>query len=144
MIDRLFSNEMMAIVQKALDASSLQSRVIANNLANVDTPGFKRSEVLFKEKLKAAMDSRQEADSDLQAALTDPAHIAFSETATVDSVRPSILTRADTSFRNDKNNVDIDAEMAHLSENTIYYNALTQLTQMHFSEIKEAILEGRR
>lgn len=143
MIDRLFSNDLMAIMSKALDAGTLQQRVISNNLANVDTPGFKRSEVVFMEKLKAALETRNHAGEDLQAATTHPQHISFQNIPTLNSVEASVAVQSNTSLRNDGNNVDIDAEMARLAENNIYYTALSQLTSMHFSELKSVIREGK-
>jgi flagellar basal-body rod protein FlgB len=143
MIDRLFSNEMMAIVSKALDAGALQQRVIANNVANVDTPGFKRSEVIFKERLKAALESRRQSGEDLPAVLTHPQHLPFQEIPSLNSVEPSVVLQGNTSLRNDGNNVDIDVEMARLAENNIYYTALSQLTSMHFTELKSVIREGK-
>jgi flagellar basal-body rod protein FlgB len=46
---------MMDLVQRSLDAAAVSHKVISNNLANVDTPGFKRSDVQFSDKLKRAM-----------------------------------------------------------------------------------------
>jgi flagellar basal-body rod protein FlgB len=144
MIDRLFTNDTMAILQKSLDASALQQKLSANNLANVDTPGFKRSEVLFTERLKAAIASQQTTQENLQASVTNAKHMAFNTPETLDHVAPQVITRNDTTLRNDGNNVDVDQEMAKLAENTVFYSALAQVTTMRLGMLKTSITEGRK
>ena len=143
MINRLISNDVMELVQKSLDAAALQHKVIANNLANVDTPGFKRSEVIFGESLKKAIQERAEGSKQLGLATTNDQHMEPSATARVEDVTPKIVTQQETSLRNDQNNVDIDVEMAKLAQNTVVYQTLAQLTQSQFSQLKSAIREGK-
>ncbi len=49
MFDKIFNSPTQTMLNQALDGSALRNQVLANNIANVDTPGFKRSEVLFEE-----------------------------------------------------------------------------------------------
>lgn len=144
MIDRLLSTEMMDLVQRSLDAAALSHKVIANNLANVDTPGFKRSDVQFSDKLKRAMETRRTAPQHLAAALTDSRHLEFNEDTAVADVKPEVVTDVTSTLRNDGNNVDIDQEVSLLAQNTVWYQTLSQITQMQFSSLRTAILEGRR
>jgi flagellar basal-body rod protein FlgB len=143
-IERLLSSEMMDLVQRSLDAAALSHRVIADNLANVDTPGFKRSEVVFSEKLKQAFEARAGEPQQLAAARTDPGHLAFSSAPSVGEVEPEVLTDKSSSLRNDGNNVDIDREMSLLAQNTVWYSTLAQITQQQFSSLRSAITEGKR
>ena len=142
MINRLISNEMMDLVQKSLDASALQHKAISNNLANVDTPGFKRSEVVFREKLKKALDAKSAAVQDLALSGSDPKHIREASDSELSAIEPEVVQQGG-SYRNDQNNVDIDLEMAKLAQNTVVYQALAQLTQNQFAELKSAIREGK-
>jgi len=144
MIDQLFNNPTMGLLQKSLDASSLQQKMIANNLANVDTPGFKRSEVVFQEKLKTALETQEVAKGELHATLTDPRHIAFQQVTTLDQIQPSLVQRNDTTLRNDGNNVDIDVEMSKLAQNQIFYTSLAQVASTQLSLLRSAIFEGKR
>ncbi len=144
MIERLFSDPAMTVLRKALDASTMNHEVIANNLANIDTPGFKRSEVVFHDKLQAALRAVAGSADSLQGVRTDPAHIPINEPPTLDGVKPNAVVRAETSLRPDGNNVDIDAEMTKLSQNTVFYQALTQLVSMKMAQLRTAISEGRR
>jgi flagellar basal-body rod protein FlgB len=143
-IERLLSSEMMDLVQRSLDAAALSHRVIADNLANVDTPGFKRSEVIFSEKLKQAFEARAGEPQQLAAVRTDPGHLAFGSGPSVEDVEPTVLTDKNTSLRNDGNNVDIDREMSLLAQNTVWYSTLAQITQQQFSSLRTAITEGKK
>jgi flagellar basal-body rod protein FlgB len=143
MINRVISNEVMDLLQKGLDASALQHNVIANNLANVDTPGFKRSEVLFGEKLRAAMDAREAAGQNLELSATNDRHFQIQPKLDLDQIKPEVVLQNKSSLRNDQNNVDIDVEMAKLAQNTVVYQTLAQLTQNQFTELKSAIREGK-
>lgn len=143
MINRLISNDVMELVQKSLDAAALQHKVIANNLANVDTPGFKRSEVIFGESLKRAIQQRELGSNQLELSTTDAQHLATNPISQLEDVKPTVVIQQETSLRNDQNNVDIDVEMAKLAQNTVVYQTLAQLTQSQFSELKSAIREGK-
>jgi flagellar basal-body rod protein FlgB len=143
MINRLISNDVMELVQKSLDAAALQHKVIANNLANVDTPGFKRSEVVFGESLKKAIQERETGPNQLELARTDSQHIEIHPGLRAEEVTPQVVRQQETTLRNDQNNVDIDVEMAKLAQNTVVYQTLAQLTQSQFSQLKSAIREGK-
>jgi flagellar basal-body rod protein FlgB len=135
---------MMDLVQRSLDASALSHKVLANNIANVDTPGFKRSDVVFSEKLKRALEARQNAGQSLALARTDGRHMDLSAGEDLASIEPQTVTDVTSSLRNDRNNVDIDHEVALLSQNTVWYQTLAQITQKQFSELMSAVHEGRR
>ncbi|MEI7640428.1 MAG: flagellar basal body rod protein FlgB [bacterium] len=142
MIDAIFSGETIKILEKALNASALQQQMLSNNIANVDTPGYKTSEVVFQNKLKDIINKTADKDF-LELKVTDKRHISLAGDVSIDTIQPQIITRTETSMRTDENNVDIDMEMAKLSENTVYYSTLAQLTSMKLSGLKNVIKEGR-
>lgn len=107
------------VLQKGLDASSMRQKVLTNNVANIDTPNFKRSDVDFQAVLGAVLG---EKSGDLSMKLTSPKHI----TGFADGSGSGIVTDQATSFRNDGNNVDVDREMSNVAENGLYYNSLTR------------------
>lgn len=109
----------LTILEKALNASSVRQKVLANNIANIDTPGFKRSDVNFKRVLSNAIGK---SGPDLSLKTTVPNHIANGSAENGSIVR---MDRS-TSLRNDSNNVDVDREMTNVAENGLYYNALTK------------------
>jgi len=144
MIERLFSDPAMRVLGKALDASSQTQETIAHNLANVDTPGFKRSEVLFQDQLTAALKATAESASDLKGLRTDSRHIPIGEPPTLEDVKPRVVVRAETSLRPDGNNVDLDSEMTRLAQNTLLYQSLAQLVRTKLAWLRSAINEGRK
>ena len=136
MIRNIFSNT--KVLEKALDATWLRNEVISNNIANVDTPGFKKSAVRFEDELEAAI-----AQRGIEGNKTRPDHFNIGQVS-IDRIRPEIFTSEGTSMREDGNNVDIDAEMSALANNTIMYNYLVQKITREFRRIRNVIMEGRR
>ena len=109
------------VLQKELSASTLRQQVLANNVANIDTPNFKRSDVDFQTVLKAALG---EKNGDLSLKLTSSRHIPGVTEGNGTGI--GIVTDQTTSLRNDGNNVDVDREMSNVAENGLYYDSLTR------------------
>lgn len=122
MLDKILNSK--NIIHKALDATWKKNEAIAQNIANVGTPGYKRKTVTFEEELREAMERKGFKKSDV-----DKIEIKVTE------------ENKNLSMRLDGNNVDIDAEMAALAKNTIQYNALTQMAG--YSKLKMVIKEGK-
>ena len=136
MLDSLLKSTQVSVLEKALSASSLRHKVISNNIANVNTPKFKKSEVSFENQLALAMGEEKPAIS-----RTHVRHLPIKSIGI--NVEPTINTVTSTSFRSDGNNVDIDSEMAGLAKNSIYYDAVAQQINKYFAGIKSAISGGR-
>ena len=114
------------LLEKMLDVSSIKHKVIANNIANVNTPGYKKMEVSFANQLEKALNE--------------------SSMNKFDTLQPKIvISKEDTSetARNDGNNVDMDKEVSSLVKNTLTYSIYTQLLAKKYEGIKSAI-EGSR
>lgn len=139
MIEKMLFNQTMSLMEKGLDTASLRNSVFANNLANVDTPDFKRSDVVFEDELRKAIAGKQK----IEGWVTNEKHIPIGGRSAAD-VSPKVVLRNDTSMRNDGNNVDIDREMSALAKNTIMFTTVTQLLNGELSKLKSAIFEGRR
>lgn len=107
------------VLQKGLEASSMRQQVLSNNVANIDTPNFKRSDVDFQAVLGAALGEKSKI---LSMKLTSPKHIP----GVAEGGGSGIVTDQTTSLRNDGNNVDVDREMSNVAENGLYYNSLTR------------------
>ncbi len=137
MIEKLYQKS--NLLEKSLNASWARNEVISQNLANVDTPNYKRKDVTFEQYLNESLDSRK-----LEGITTDERHIPI-KSKNIDKIKPEITQdNSDTSMRIDGNNVDIDSEMAYLAKNTIQYNSLIQMINNSYSKIKNVISEGRR
>ena len=131
MWDKLFYSS--TLLQKGLDASWKRSSVIANNIANNDTPGFKSSKVEFETTLARALETDAFA-----ARKTREGHMDIG-TASLDNIRPIVITPQDSSMRMDENNVDIEQEMADMAKNSIYYYTLTSKISKDLGLLKIAI-----
>ena len=121
------------VLHRAMDVSMLRQDVIANNIANADTPNFKRSFVNFESQLAAALESR--GASSFRAAVTDERHISFSRSVDYRSVRPH--TRLDylTTVDNNGNNVDIEEESMNFLNNQLMYTLLTNSVTKQFQRV---------
>lgn len=107
------------VLQKGLEASSMRQQVLSNNVANIDTPNFKRSDVDFQAVLSTVLG---EKGGPLSMKITSMRHFPGGP----DWSRSGVVTDQSTSMRNDGNNVDIDREMTNVAENGLYYNSLTR------------------
>lgn len=132
MLGRILSKT--AVVEKSLDAAWIRNEAISQNIANVDTPNYKRKTVEFEQYLSDALDqTRQKGRSSDKLA---KAMNSIDIKVTIDN--------KSLSTRQDGNNVDIDSEVASLAKNSIRYNTLAQSLSSSFSRLKSVISEGKR
>jgi flagellar basal-body rod protein FlgB len=111
-------------LQAALSGLAARQRTIANNVANVDTPNFKASEVRFEDALAGAI-GRDGANTQAQSSLN------------ASTSRATLINS--TAGRADGNNVDIDREMEMLGEANLNYSALTQVMSTRIGILKNVI-----
>ncbi len=131
----------MTVLQKSLDSLAIQHEVIANNIANIDTPNFKRSVVSFQDKLKAAIETTPESPL----WRTNPMHMPNSvKSISLNNFQPDIQTINDTVGRNDGNNVDMEMESALLAQNNLLYNSVADVTGRYIANLRHAITEGKQ
>ncbi|MBP2031375.1 flagellar basal-body rod protein FlgB [Clostridium algifaecis] len=122
--DQLVNN----LIGRGLDASTERSKAISNNIANINTKGYKRKYVTFEENLKDSIDKLElKTDNDKQIKL--------------DNGYGQITTNTDnsTSMRSDGNNVDIEVETVNQAANELMYNSLVTLENNRLSMAKNVI-----
>ena len=113
----------------ALDATALRNEIISNNIANVDTPEYKRKDIRFEPELKQAF--LRSDDSTVDATVK---HLDLRE------LEPEVYTDyAELSYRYDGNKVDIDNENVILAKNQIKYNGLMASVNKEFSNLKRVM-----
>ena len=127
MLRNLMTDITTAVIGKSLDACGMRHRIIADNIANVETPGFTRSDVAFESRLKQALETATGDD-------------AFEQ---VDALQPEVEPDALSPARPDGNNVLIDKEMTDLTKNTLRYEALVQLMNLKGAQVRSAINGGK-
>lgn len=117
MISRIADSDLESVLTKAISIRALNHKYIANNIANVDTPGFKPQHVSFKDTL---ISSLRRTGKGLEA-------------------RDVRFQKEPPWLKNDKNSVDIDYEMTHLAQNTQDYRLYVTLLAKRFSGFKSML-----
>ncbi len=142
-MDRLFG-PVFDIMQRALSLRIKRQSVISSNLANVDTPGYKEKDVNFKRLMESYMEEKYPSESskgsdggELGLRVTNKRHL------TPDGNEP-VAAIIESKERGVPNNVDLDEQMAKLSENNIQYQIVTEMLSKKLELIKNAITEGGR
>lgn len=133
MWENLFSS--VNCLEKGMGATWLRNEVISNNIANIDTPGFKASEVEFEDLMAAAVGSGPKT---VTLAVTDDRHISGKAESAAD-VEAKVVKDDSTSAGLDENNVDIEHEMAELAKNSIEYYSLVSKVNSEFRKLDAAI-----
>lgn len=123
MIDPIFQSDNYQLARKLLDAAALRQEAIASNIANAETPGYRRLDIApdFAMQLKASM--------------------ARGEIATnADAPRPTLVEDASArNVRPDGNTVEIERELLAMNRNSVEYNFLTEIVSGDIKQLKLAI-----
>lgn len=115
------------VLQQAADASWLRNTIISNNIANVDTPNYKRKDVQFETYLIEQMAGGDTMDH-------------YVDNIDLSTLEGTIYTdHSNLSYRLDGNNVDIDTENVELAKNQIKYNVMTDAISQEFSRLRTAM-----
>ncbi|MFH1999842.1 MAG: flagellar basal body rod protein FlgB [Planctomycetota bacterium] len=109
----------MTLLSRMLDAASMRTRVIAHNMANVNTPGYTRSVVAFEDALGAALKGGRQDSAE--------------------QVRPEIKEEPGGRVKPDGNNVQMEDEMADLVKATILYNTMNRIMSGRIGGLRIAI-----
>ncbi len=117
------------VLDKGADAAWTRNEVLSNNIANVDTLGYKRKDVAFNAYLEEALIGVGTLDDRITKINTR-----------LEEINCSVYTdNVNLSYRIDGNNVDISTENVYLAENQIRYNALVDSMNQEFSRIRTAL-----
>ncbi|MBQ4537940.1 MAG: flagellar basal body rod protein FlgB [Lachnospiraceae bacterium] len=114
------------VLDKAADAAWLRNEAIANNIANVDTPGYKRQDVAFEAELQKALGSSQYVSMDEK--------VSRVRTSEIEGM--PYTDYAGYSYRLDGNNVDIENENVMLAENQLKYQGLLTSINQEFTNLQ--------
>jgi flagellar basal-body rod protein FlgB len=112
--------EIIGLLEKALDIRAFYHRILASNIANVETPGYKEKDIDFKKELDSLT--------------REPANIEVNVKDTTEGGIAAI----------DGNTVSMEDQIVKMTENTLMFNSLVQMINKKFSMIRYAINEGRR
>lgn len=118
------------LIKRGLDVSSLRGKVIANNMANINTANYKKLNVSFEDTLRDVTNEISQSGS--------------VDTDKLDFGRVTVDKDTTSSMRSDGNNVDLDLEKANQAANTLLYNALVTEANNKLNMTKYVITGGGR
>jgi flagellar basal-body rod protein FlgB len=130
----------VGMLKDAMSGSADAHAVMANNIANANTPNFRRSDVSFKEALAATEATPGDPDQ-LALTTTSDRHIAIGGPQDPEPFAVTTSIDATQQMRVDGSNVDVDQEMAKLSLNSSYAQTMGQLLTNQYSRLRQAIQE---
>lgn len=123
MIDPVFKSDNYLLAQKLLDASALRQEALAANIANLETPGYRRIDLApnFASELRAQLE-------------------AGTLGRNVDKISPGLATDPFARVvRPDGNTVELEREMLEMNRNAVGYDFLTELVSRNIKQLKMAI-----
>jgi flagellar basal-body rod protein FlgB len=134
-LNKSFRN--ISILEKSMDACWLRNEAISNNIANVNTPKFKRNVVKFESILAQNISGKF-----IEEKLTHEKHFSVGNSS-IDQMKPMVTKDITSKYRKDGNNVNVDVEMANLSKNTIRYYMLKESMASNLRKLNIVIKDGR-
>lgn len=137
MLENVVNGATWNYLQRGLTAANVRNEVIANNIANVNTPHFKKSDVIFEDLLAYELYGKDSNDGKLEMARTHDAHLPFKPFP----FKADITIQQDQTrnMRTDDNNVDVDIEMASLTKNQLWYNSMVTELNSYISRMRNVI-----
>ena len=139
-ISGLSFGQTVDLLGNAVKGADLEQDQIANNLANVNTPNFRRSTTSFKDALQASLGTPESPDA-LAMNTDDDRQFSLDSSQPPAAFDPQAKADPTVQMRMDKSNVDIDQESARLSQNSSYEQTMSQLLQAQYKRLREAIQE---
>ncbi len=126
---------MKALVEKALDFRLQRHGLIAGNIANINTPGYRSKDISFENKLRAAVGS----DS-MSLKKTHKNHLGHSES--ISEIVPDLVVPNQPAIKNDLNSVDIEKELGKMGRNNLMYSVLLQALNRKDKLLEYSITES--
>jgi flagellar basal-body rod protein FlgB len=120
-----------------MDRLSRRQQVVASNIANIDTPGYRARDISFHATMQELLGGSQ-----IAALASRPEHRG-STSALAMPAEPEVFEVAGLRERSDQNNVDLDQEMLNLGQTTFGFAMMAQLLRVKFRAILGSINEGR-
>lgn len=126
--------EFIHFLEKGLKTDTIKKEVIANNIANVDVPNFKRSEVAFEVQLKRILEKQKQIEEEPPLLTIHPEHISKRSIPHWKEIKPKVYIDYLSTMRNDGNNVDIEDEVMKLNRTQLHYSLLADRIAGKFQE----------
>lgn len=111
--------DVVGLLESGIKAEELRQRTIASNIANIETPGYRRLDIRFEELLAKAMKSQQAADPD--------------------DLEPEVFQPETTPVKPNGNDVNMEMEIGEMLKNSIRQTAFVRLLRKQFAQIEIAV-----
>lgn len=134
-LENLGFSRTLGILEKSLSVNTQRRNIIANNLANVDTPNFKRSELNFEAELRRSLDYETSKPQHLKARMMHEKHIPFATPRLWQEVEPVRQLDYLSEVNQNGNNVDLDREVVERAKADRIYELLVTATRFQFNQI---------
>ena len=138
-LEQIMNSSNFNYLSRAMAAANIRQEVISHNIANVNTPNYRKSNLVFETLL--AKELYGDNPDRVPMARTNDRHLPASNMPYI--AMPTVVQDHETLMRVDENNVDIDIEMANLAKNQIYFNALALQMSNYVSKVKSVITSGQ-
>ncbi len=122
------------ILSRSMNVSMERQNVIADNIANADTPEYKRRFINFESGLRRALESEGREPA-FREAITNERHMPFERPTDYRSVEPRQMVDWQTTAKNNGNNVDIEVEGQNMLKNMLSYQLMTQNVGEQFNRM---------
>ena len=111
--------DIVGLLESGLKAEELRQRTIASNIANLETPGYRRLDVRFEELLAKALNGRQTVDTD--------------------DLAPEVFQPESTPLKSNGNDVNIEMEIGEMLKNSVRQTAFVRLLRKKLAQVEEAV-----
>ncbi len=128
----------MNLTEKVLDLRLERQNLVASNIANIDTPGYKERRIEFEKQLQDAL----QTDGKGRMARTASGHIPT--TFDLESCEGTLIKDSGAQVVQGKDSVDLDKEMSVMAKNTLLYNAMATVLKKSFEGLQTTIQEASR
>ena len=136
MLEQILNSPDLNYLPRGMTAATMRQEVISHNIANVNTPNYRRSVIEFEDILAKEIYGEDTGDK-LQMVRTNDAHLPAEHLPI--HAEPTMVQDNTTIMREDNNNVDIDIEMATLLKNQLYYNTLASQVRAYVNRVRNVI-----
>lgn len=133
-IGHIFDSVTLNVLKKGIEGTNERHKAISNNIANVDTPMYQRATVSFEDQIRRILHSE-----DIRGLRNHPSHFIIGGPEELSQIRPRTDIDNTSRFRADKNNINIDQEMADLAVNTQRNQEFTELLSRRYATMNRAI-----
>ncbi len=144
----MLSDITTAALERGLSGAYARQLAIADNLANIETPGYQAKEVRFEQSLRAAIEAERSTGGTTGVSPVGIArtHVPHSEAAgtrrgLIEAVQPRVGPK-NAAARHDGNTVNLEAEMVAMSKNSLHYKMLARLLAKKLRMMRRAINGG--